>query len=285
VAEFRGPDPNTAITIGGIQCWDEDTEESFDREATDRSGYANRTILTAWGDRLRLAQQLLGGTRISSGSNGTTQTLTTVPAAYPDLIALKAMSFKVGGVGRRVQSSTLQVGYEWSRNVIGYRYPKFSAGADQNGDALEIGSEELDFSSSSWAMASDQASFRWTSDSKDVPASVAPSFKVTTVAFTKEVRGYARLPMATIMDCIDCSNSGSFLGASAEQIIFRGGRSRRRITTAGFENWDCTFFFEFFKQGWNKLFRPGTGWADFEKKGGGKFFETRNLGALLTRAA
>lgn len=278
-----GLDDSSAITVAGFRVWDEPgpsaghTGQNYVREVFSRQfeqNRAERILLSKWQDRIGLAIALLGGS-ISVG--GISQGIP--PSVYPAVSNWICQRIEISGDGLQSPDPNVNmIAFERARNRVIYGPPQWDPSTTNTGEI------ELDFSSGAIAMDQSQSSFKWTDDDKAISSSIVPVLRQTTVMVSITKYDLAVLPINLIMSLIDCTNSGTFLGASAEQIVFRGARSSKKFTAQGIINWDYTAAFEFNKIGWNSLWKPGKGPTPFYYDSGSghqKLFTPQNLQPLI----
>jgi hypothetical protein len=168
---------------------------------------------------------------------------------------------------------------------------------DYQNQQNNTGEQELDFCSNSVPQSNQVTSFWWADTKKPLPADMNLPITYTTIKFTQTLfnRSYLNIPLFSSLT--DHINSVSFGGSPSGTVLFRGGRSRRKITPKGALNWDITLNFEInnttmngTQSGWNKLWRPANtgggvnaGWFPFSVKGDGSqsLFTSADLNQLF----
>lgn len=240
-------DASTSITIGGVQAWDEGTEEDFNKLASS----AVRRLCCAWGSRGTLTTFLLGGTT----QNGVIQTLSP-PARYPDASFLIADSVRITGEGVLSVAASGMVAYQWAHLEVFYKTSDLELLSEDIGTLSMTGSSQIIMPSQA------EPTFKWSSDNKDLPPEATPGVLVPTIEFTKTRRNLATIPTAMILSLMDHVNSSTFEGASAGKILFTTPNSSARITPAGLRNIDMAYTFIYHPYGHNKFLRPSTGTWD-----------------------
>ncbi len=241
------PSIETSITIDGITCWDEGLEETYDIRG--KSSGAVRTVRCAWTNRRAL------GTAFATGAAN----------VYPADDKWFATSINVKGEGLRVANEIEGGMIGWQYAVLTVKYgPKDE---ESNGGPLDIGGESLDFSSFGLALSQDESSFKWDDGSgDDVPTGLAPSIRVSTVAFVKEVKNVDVLPTDLVIATLDHTNSDLIFGAAPGTLLYQGAQSSHRILLGGVDRWDLGHRMEYNPRGWNKLYKPDVGWTAFKFK-------------------
>lgn len=271
-------DTTTATTIGGIfPVWDEGCKESFSRATNSSKG--TRILRCLWNERLALANFLYGSTSIIGGIVSYT-----APQAYPDQPNWIVNNIETEGDGILMPGPFGQVAYERSKLTVMYSAPEWN-----NGSPNQIGEQELDFSSSSIALSSATASFNWADGAlEDLPPSMVPVLSYTTVQFCQSVHEVPVLPTQLIISLVDKSNSVAFFGAPAETVVFRGGKSRRKISAGGDLRWSLDYSFEYtplgdsHASGWNAMYDPvAKHFRPYLLKNGNKLFPPMDLNQLF----
>lgn len=262
-------DATTAITISGIQCWDEDAHEEFRKGG---GSQAPRTLVCAWNNRIALAAALAGGTTAA----GVVET-NTPAASYPDATWLTVSSIRTEGLGVRKIGTNGMVGYDFARLYVTYSETDRDLGQTQ-----DLGALSLDVQSEIISPPRDQTTFKWKSDNVDVTPEATPGLPISTATFERVRRNVAIINVPLILSLLDHVNSTTFEGAVKGKVVFKGARPFRRITNLGAQNWDLSLLFQYRSVEWNKFLRPSTG--TFEevvyKATGEPFFPEGNLGAL-----
>lgn len=262
-------DASTAITISGIQCWDEDTSESFGKGG---GGRATRVIVCTWTNRIALSVALSGG----STQTGVITT-NTAAAQYPDATWLEVTNISIEGVGKRSVGYNGMVAYDFARLTVTY-----SRSDRDFGQTQDLGALSLDISNEIISPPRDEATFKWASDSTDVTPEATPALPLSTATFERVRRNVASINVPLILSLLDHVNDATFEGAPAGQIIYKGARPSRRVTNLGLQNWDIAHIFIFRTIPWNYFLRPSTGqWEKVLYKATGEpFFPDGNLAAL-----
>jgi hypothetical protein len=227
-------DPSTAITLYGIQCWEERATESFGRSAAS----ATRVIVCRWADRFTVVAGLKAST----------------PAAYPDATWLKADTIDVAGVvdeGGPFISESGMIGYAWARLTVVYRAPDVNDPATA-GPALSFATDLL-------AVAPGEPVFAYASDGAIVPAEASPALRQTIITFTRKRRNLSAAPVSLVLSLVDTVNSATFEGAAAGTVRFEGATTERCVSATGGETWDVTYTFAYRRSGWNAFPRASTG--------------------------
>lgn len=271
-------DPST--TIGGVPCFEEDVEEEF---TTDKSSRATRTLVCAWSDRIALVNYFLG--------NGLTNVGGTLvyagPQTYPDAASLIAKAVRPEGVGARSVGSGGMVAYQWARLKVEYGIQEPGTGG---GD--DAGNLSLDYAGDMLSLPSDDATFKWSDNSEDVPPEANPSLPVTTVEMSKLRKGLPSIPTAMILSLTDKTNNASFEGGDPGTVLFVGASTTTKYATAAQAagpldssslRWDLTLKFKYRRSGWNNFIRPGDGYKAVVRKDNGEPpFPQANIHALLS---
>jgi hypothetical protein len=239
------PSSDTAITIGGVTCWDEGTIERFARYRST----ATRTLLCAWTDRVALIEYLRGGS--VDTSSGWIVTVGNYPD-FPFLFIESVTCEGVAGPGGLSVGPNGVVAYQYARLRATYATFEYQPGTETGTMGLDFGSQVLTLpQSTSILQYGDGAS-------EDLPPEDAPPLIIPTVAITRTVKDAPSIPMDTILACIQAPvNSASFLGADPGYVLFDGGRSLRRLTTAGAINYDLEYRFQYRAIPWNQVYANG----------------------------
>lgn len=261
-------DATTAITIGGVQCWDNDAEEDMNRYRSE----AVRHLTCAWSNRMALMAALLGG----STQNGVIQN-TAASARYPDATWLRADSIATVGEGIKSVGPNGMVAYTWAHLTVRYKTSDISLLSE------EIGTLSIDVRADVLMPSQNEPTFKWSSDNKDLPVEATPGIPIPIVEFVKARRNMAAIPMALILSLVDHVNSSSFEGAAAGKVLYHGARSEATITSAGVYNFDLAHRFTYHPYGHNKMLRPSTGaWENIvTKTGSNPPHPTGDLNALF----
>jgi len=249
-------DSSTSIIISGIQCWDEGTEEHFQRFG---HSTAVRNILCAWGDRLTLVNALRGGAGINNGVY-----YYNLSADYPDAAFLAFDSVTITGIAGESGLSVGpngQVAYKYARLAIVYKTLDYLEGTT-------TGTLSLDYSTEVIAAPQTAAAFVW-ADGSDVDPADCPAIRVPIVTLVQTRKNLAALPTVLVQSLSGCINSAAFLGGAVGTVLFDGAHATRRLTTTGAENWDMTYKFLYCRTGWNYFLRAGEGFVAVNGKGTG----------------
>jgi hypothetical protein len=96
-------------------------------------------------------------------------------------------------------------------------------------------------------------------------------------------RNLAELPTATILAASAAPlNSASFFGGAVGSVLFDGGRSFQRMTTAGSTNWDVEFRFKHRdKPKWSEDFDSSGAIRPIIKSDGNALYDSSDLNALI----
>lgn len=221
-----------------------------------------------WADRIPIANALIGG---GVAAGGSTVYLNGWP--YPDnpawlckLVETEPdpqMSWPKGeGLS---EPGTVLANFQRAKMTVTFGVPEFQVGTPNN-----LGEQELDFCSNSVPQTGTTSGLFW-ADHTPLPADINIPITYSTIKFTQTIYNRKSLPIALAESLTDHVNSVEFFGGPPGTVIFRGGRSRRKITPKGPMNWDITWSFEFngsiagngTQSGWNKMWKPTVGWSDF----------------------
>jgi hypothetical protein len=239
-----------AITLAGVQCYEEPPQEKFGRHGSE----ASRVIVCAWPDRVTLINTLLGGVTIVNNAP-----VNNAPASYPDAPWLYCQDCELLDlIGPYNIGSQGMLG----ANMVRYRF--IYKPLEALVDGQEIGAENLDVSSQFLTLQ--PGSLQWQSHQSPILGAGTPGLHVTQATFTKEVRSLPTLPSNVIFSLAGTVNDATFLGADTGKLLFGGLHSTRRFIVGGTLNWDVTWILKFRSIPWNQAYRPpnGTSGASFE---------------------
>lgn len=251
-------DGTTSITIGGIQCWEE--EPPGPEEFTRYRSQAMRRLRCAWADRMALAAVFFGG----NVQNGVLINVNP-PLRYPDATWMQVDAVTMHGEGVLGVGPHGMASYQWA--VVDVHY------ATSDVELLEddIGTLSVDVSSQVLMPSQSEPTFKWKGTSTDLPVEATPGIVVPIVDFVKARRNVPDLSaaLATALSLVDHVNSSTFEGASAGKVLYFGPSSTSRITPSGLRNTDMVHRFQYHPYGHNKMLRPSTGaWQDIVTKAG-----------------
>jgi hypothetical protein len=260
----------THITLGGVQCWDEGTEEDLTRERN----YAKRTLVTLWEDRLQLVRAIRGEETVSLGGidifPAQPYDAGDIPFLYPD-------KFKIKGVGALSSSVAGRPLYRYARIEVTY------STLDAGELGLEIGSQVI-------TLPKTGPTLKWSSDNEEVPYQDTTGRPMVVMTLTKSRVRQPSIPVAAIINAAKKPlNSVEFQGAEAGTVLFDGGRAVRytyaSATTSGGVLYDIQYRFLCRPSlPWNHLFRRTGASVDHEEVkfiGGDPYLETSDLNELF----
>jgi len=243
--------------------------ETFSRQWSENQG--ERRLMCAWQDRVGVAMGLTGGAAVIGSISAFNS-----PALYPAVSWWPCQRVECSGHG--IQS------VDPVNGMIAFQYAKLRVmyGPDDTAN-LTAGELSLDFATTAIALDQTTPTYRWSSDHFVVPPSQAPTLCATTILATLLLLQRPQLNQVVIANLVDQTNSGTFQGFGAGRVIFRGGRSNRRVTVGGVLNYDLSLSFEISGAAWNwnQLWRAGTGWATYETAGGAVPFPGADFTPLL----
>jgi hypothetical protein len=245
-----GLDATTAITLFGIQAWDEGTKETFVRST---ASSATRTLVCAWSDRSTLINSLRG----SVGQEGPTVIQYAAPASYPDAPWLYVDTVEVEGLagenGLSVGPNGL-VAYKYARIRVTYKSLTYQEGIETGVLSVDYGAEWMNLSTATPSLQfSDMAG-------GNVSADLNPPLRITTIAFRQTRNNLPAIPVDLIISATDSVNLNSFQGAAPGTVKFDGAWSQRRLFSNGDPGWDMTYAFTYRSVGWNVAYDPANGW-------------------------
>lgn len=134
------------------------------------------------------------------------------------------------------------------------------------------------------------AAWKWSSDDVELGDDAPEIVKVVPEGDYTLVRHFVPvLPASTIDGMIGKINNGTFPtsssagGFAAGTLLFMGDDSQRQHTSEGTKAWEITLKFAYNPNGWNKIYRSGTGaYEEVEEIAGGeKMYLTGNFMTLL----
>lgn len=265
-----------------FNVWDEGRTETFAHAMSPQK--ATWMCQCLWEDRLGLKNALLGGsvnvTSVTTYSNGW---------QYPDNPIWRALTVQTEGQGVYAQGITAQqrtgnadtIGvYPRAKLTVGFGVPEYNLPTYSN----NIGEDELDFGVKTFPLPDKNFVLQY-NDGTPCPPGQCRSVQVGVVNFSRNLYNVAVLPETTIQNLINCTNSSPIFGAGAGQIIFKGGRSKHKITPQGNINWDVTFNFCYITPpaGWNSLPQAGKTpvWQAVAFTDGSLQFPLKDLNALF----
>jgi hypothetical protein len=239
----------TSVNINGttFNVWDESRSETFAHagSSTQKAVWVCRSL---WPDRLAISSALLGG---STNIAGTTIYENGWP--YPDNPVWLAQNIQTEGDGMRVPGPSGILDFQRAKLTVTFGIPEFSFGSP-----LEIGDDELEFSTDSYNLPTMSPVIEYT-DGTACEQGMVRTIDIATIGYTRSRYNMAFLPLTAIRACINRANSAPIFGADVGTVIFKGGRSRRKVTPAGVRNWDLTFSFVEREVPWNNFVKPITG--------------------------
>lgn len=216
------PLASTSITLGGVQCWDEEIAESFTRT----TAKVTRTIRCAWADRGKLIGFLRGGANVIGNFYiyTTPQTAPAYPWLYTDEV-------EVARDGAKKQDGAGVIAGDYAILTVAYT-PILGT---------QTGSISVDFGKEIIALPDNALKF---ADGSGEPVPGSKAKVIPIVGITQSRLNLGTLPVQAILaaSLAPLDNSGLF-GAPAGTLLFDGGRAVRKFTTAGAENWDLEYRF------------------------------------------
>jgi hypothetical protein len=255
-----GLDATTAITLFGIQVWDEGTKETFVRST---ASSATRTLVCAWSDRVNLINALRG----SVVQESPTMIQYAPPASYPDAPWLFVDTVDVEGIagesGLSVGPNGL-VAYKYARIRVLYKSLTYQEGSETGVLSLDFGAEWINLSSVT-------ASLKFSDGpGGDVTTDLNPALRITAIAFRQTRNNLPAIPINTIIAASNSVNLNAFQGAQPGTVKFDGASSQRRLFSNGSPGWDMTYAFTYRSVGWNVAYDPVNGWRPVAFKASGQ---------------
>lgn len=231
-----GFDASTQITINGVPCWDEGTEEHFGRSATS-AVYMLRSLRCPWSNRANLVKALQTGSQ-QIGS----VTLITSGQLYPGPYAnMYVDAIDITGEGAKGIDGNGLISFDWANLKVKYTPLDFTYAQIQ-----------LDFNKEIVAYPQSFLQF-----SDGTPVSQGAAFPVSTVCIRQSRQNLPSLPVSTILSATAAPlNSTPIFGAAAGTVLFDGGRSLSRYSLLANTLYDVAYSFIYKPIGWDKLFDP-----------------------------
>jgi len=250
MAGTMGLDASTAITLCGVQVWDEGTKEQFVRSSPSS---AIRTLVCTWTDRVALINALRGS--VVQESPYLVEYV--APSAYPDAPWLFVDTIEVEGIpgesGLSVGPNGL-VGYKYARIRVIYKSLPYQEG-------IETGVFSVDYGAEWFTLSGSTASLKFSDGSGgDVATDQNPALRITTITFRQTRNNLPSIPVGQIIAATNTVNSAPFQGAAAGTVKFDGAASQRRLFSNGTPGWDMTYAFTYRSVGWNVAYDPANGW-------------------------
>lgn len=124
---------------------------------------------------------------------------------------------------------------------------------------------------------------KWGTDDTDVIEDVHAGMVIPTIEHTVTWHRCRQPPWGAIRSRIGCVNSGSFMGAETELLLFLGAEGTQERTDQGLSCWTLRYKFSEKPLGyrWNFFFRSTTGqWERLKKKDGGDIYEKKSFTEL-----
>jgi hypothetical protein len=281
---MAGLDASTAITINGVQCWDEGVRENYTRRT---GSIAEQTIVCAWGDRFRLVDYFLAGAEVFGGVVIGRPMIGYAP--FPVLVADEVEVIEgIPGQSGMSMDSTGTVAYKYARLVVRYRS---DALASTNSNLSII---NVDFGKQIYTPSKDAMKFE---DGKPLP--IAKPISVPIVHFTQVRRNLSSVPIATIIAVSQAPlNSVPIFGGAEGTILFDGARSTFRILPGQTINYggvgspvptsgakgqaDLEFAFSFNPRGWDMALDTDGTWKKIKLRDDSEVIPKSDLNALFT---
>lgn len=292
-------DASTQITIGGVQCWDEGTQESLGRAKSS----AQRTLLCAWTDRVKLIAALRGGGSIV----GAVSLFNAAQQYSPDFPFLYIDTVGTEGVGVLSQDGNGMVAYKYARLTAKYSTIDYIEGA-------ETGTVSIDFANQILTLPRSQSMLKFTDGAmEDLPPENHPGLRNTifTIEFVR--RNLPQFPTTKIKAACDAplnsdtvsltlptvnpfGLSGGGLGIplggledpnatdfsfEPGKVLFEGGKSFRRNTTTSAISYDIAYRMSYNPLGWDKFFDKTGALRQVVKQNGDPLYASSALMALL----
>lgn len=261
-------DTSDAVTVSGIfPVWDEEVKEHFDRQ----TGWARRIMRCKWDDRAALVLALRGGASLVGGVtiNTPAQQYTPYPFMYID---------SVDADGVPAEGLT-----EDGNNIVAYKYARVTALYTSLGfnEGTETGTLSLDYGSDVLRLPDGAAKF---SDGSGERLLQPPNKIVPCQSLVFLRRNLATLPTGIILAASAAPlNSAGFFGGAVGSVLFDGGRSFQRMTTAGSTNWDVEYRFKHReKPKWNEDFDSTGAIRPVTKSNGDPLYDSSDLNALTS---
>ena len=201
---------DNCITIGtgdgAVQCWDQETEEVFDRY----DSAATRKIVCAWSNRAKLMAALNPGATTEGG-------ITVFGAqAYPDFNHLFPQRFRIKGAGTPSVGPNGLIAYQYA--IVTAEYRPFKGGDL----TIDTGANVITLPRSGPCLESDE------DNPVDVPFQDTPGKPIAVINLCQGRNNVPVLPMAIIRDiATNPINADEFAGYAPGTVLFEGGRARR----------------------------------------------------------
>lgn len=263
-------DPVTPTLYFGVYVGQEDIQESW---KTFGRSTAKLSITVGWQDRIALINNIFS----YGGINVAQQPTFGQAAAYPDaptLLLLDTLDVKKlvpSNNGLTVDPVGLVAGQYARCELLFASYPY-----DQNNlnvTSVEYGIEDV---------ALDSGSYKWVDTGAVISNVIIPSLRICTSTIT--ITQYNQLsPSQSVINAVlNKVNESTVFGCPAGTLQFQGGKSNRRMQVSGVTNYDITFQFKYLAVGWNKKYRPGSGFVGIVDQSGNPPFptDTNNFSSL-----
>jgi hypothetical protein len=265
----------TAVSIFGIQCWDEGTREVIGRGVS----YAVRKIKCKWADRIALTQKL----RAPSATIGSVVVFSAGASypAYPQLFCDTVETTGVVGGGGLTTDDVGMVAYKYAQLTATYKTLEFggTASYDPNSVGVDFSSQIIHVpQSTSWLKYSDGGM-------ESLPPEDSPPIIIPTATLTVPLRNLAKLPVTAIIAATEAPvNTISVFGSSIGKVFFDGGRSIRRVNVDGSTNWDLDLRFQLRTIPWNSVVSKTGAVRPVVRQDGSPLYASSDLNNLLVNA-
>ncbi len=244
---------------------------------TERGFEARRILECAFSDRLKLSQELLGGTRLVGEVY-----VYTSPQTYPHYSSAVARDVRIEPFGGTVSgTSSTELEYELARLHVTYAIPDHTLG--QEGEVLI--SESLEPAVEFLTLPHEK--FYWDDQGTEpLNASEAPARIVRMIDWIYTRYKMVEIPPATL-GLVGKVNSGSLTSITfnltfpSESLLYNPPQLEREVTTDGTVTWKVTYRFTYRSESWNKFPKRGseTMQTIYREDGGGySIFRPYELG-------
>ena len=244
-----------AITIGGINVYEEPLQEKYGRDGNE----AARIIVVNGTNRIALINYMLGGVNIVGGIP-----TYNFPQQFPDAPWLWCWAaetqnligpYNANGNSGMISSNEFRI--------------KFTFKPTQYNGNTELGNENLDVSSQFITFPDGSLVF---DTGQKIVGAACPGIRMVTATYTRTIRSLPQLPSSTLFSLAGCVNDSVFLGANVGTLLYTGFTSQRRFIVGGATNWDVTHKLSWRQFPWNQAYNPDpaiAAWQHFAYAGGG----------------